>query len=119
MVSSMNGIKITVGGKERIIRFTMRSYAGLQAESKKIGLKFDLSNLDSTNMLHLAGMLWAGLLSDDPSLTLEEVLDWEMNPSVFAEPVAEALNRSLGEAKAPVGRAKRRGQGSTGAKPTD
>jgi len=95
-------VKLEIGGRERVIRFTMRSYAGLQSEAKQIGLKPDLSNLDPSNMLHLTGLLWAGLLPDDHDLSFDEVLDWETNPAMFAEQVAEAFGKSLGESKAPV-----------------
>ena len=112
-------VKLEIGGRERVIRFTMRSYAGLQSESERIGLKSDLSNLDPTNMLHLTGLLWAGLLPDDHDLSFDEVLDWETNPAMFAEQVAEAFSKSMGEATAPVDHpatksTRRKGRASTG-----
>lgn len=66
-------VVLKIGGKERHLAFDYRAI--IMAE-KVAGINLLSETFENISFTSIAGLLYAALLKDDPSLTLEEVGSW-------------------------------------------
>ena len=71
-------LKIVVGGKERTLKYNLYSFCRLDEECGVNILNGDF--MSAIRPRGLIGLLWAGLITDDPELTLDDLArDVDMN----------------------------------------
>ena len=74
MAELTQGIAITLGGKERRLKIDLNAMINFKHVTGKSFLKgFNMADLDEED---LRALIWAGLLKDEPTLTLETVGSW-------------------------------------------
>lgn len=88
--------------KSRTLRYTVRSLSRLEEEMDKplVGMNFD-----EIRIKDITTILWAGLLHEDPTITVDEVMDildnHEIKLDYVAEKVGKAISDSFAENKNP------------------
>lgn len=92
------GFKITLNdGIERTIRFTLNALAELEEKFGSINAAFDKLEKENS-VIALRSILWAGLLSDDPTITELEVgnlIDLQLMQELI-DTLGGALQHNLG-----------------------
>jgi len=71
----LNGIRIELGGKDRVLRFTNRSRARLETA---FGLTLSQAAMQGglqNSILAISRMLWAALLHEEPDLQVDQCID--------------------------------------------
>lgn len=82
------GVPLELGGRPRIILFTTRALRTFE-ERLKLNALQEFRNLSMTGFV---GLLWAGLLHEEPELELSQVEEW-LDAADFRE-----VDRALGQA---------------------
>jgi hypothetical protein len=95
-------VEITLDEKKYYLCFTFRALALAQAELKKIGVDCNLLHaldLSSMDALKLVPLLYAALISHQPKITFEEVMDLVSfkNMGNIFNGIAQAYGDSLAE----------------------
>jgi hypothetical protein len=87
------GPSLSLGGKQRTLRYTARSLNAAEAEMEGTPWLQILLDSGRGSMRALTVMLWAALLHESPEITLEEAADFIEPPiAPFAMAVAEAIS---------------------------
>ena len=85
-------IRIELGGRERTLRYPMRSVKRLKAECG-VNL-FGLGETQMSDPDVMSAVLWAGLIHGDPELTVDEVDGWYELKDLGA--ISEAIAGAMG-----------------------
>lgn len=88
-----NTVQITLGGKERSLKFNLN---GLVAGERELGDGISLLDLNMAS--NIRGALWASLIHEDNSLTIDAVGDM-IGSSAELRDVLDALRQSWGIGK--------------------
>ena len=94
--SPIPSLFIEVGGKKRRLRFSFLEVARFERLTglgfwKALGLLHDNETLKASDF---SALLWAGLLVDDPDLTVDEVSSW-LSLRVFNQIVDKVVEATL------------------------
>ena len=87
---------VSLNGREYPLRFSVNALCCLE---EKTGLT--LQSLQSASLSCLRGLLWCGLLTGEPGLTLEgagDLLDAHLQSGGDVQAVSDALAAALGDA---------------------
>jgi hypothetical protein len=69
------GVKVKLGGKQRTIRYTAPSLNKLEAERGGEALTRTLYRAGQISMGAISALLWAGLLHEEPDLTVDQAVE--------------------------------------------
>jgi hypothetical protein len=69
------GVKVKLGGKQRTIRYTAVSLSKLEDERAGEALTRTLYRAGQVSIGAIGALVWAGLLHDEPDLTVEEATE--------------------------------------------
>jgi hypothetical protein len=67
-----DAIPVQIGGRERLLKFTLGAFVA--AAHRKV--RFGLADLAAPALSDLPVLVWIGLLTDYPRLTLDTVVKW-------------------------------------------
>lgn len=94
------GVNVTIGGKERELRYTLNALADLQDRLNLNGMSQFTKVLEDMDFRTLRIMLWAGLIHQDPDLKVEDVGSWrDLDIQTAAQSITAALQCSFGESQ--------------------
>jgi uncharacterized protein YoaH (UPF0181 family) len=103
---------LRLGGKQREVRFTWKAIKQLNREHGINVLRLDEDAVTNPEVISL--VIWAGLIHEDPELTVEQIDEWMdigLLPAV-GEAISAAVQESASRPTSPVKPAN-----STGPKP--
>lgn len=108
------GAKLRLGGKIRTLRYTAPALGLAQDELDGQPLAQIVASLAQVSIRAITAMVWAGLLHEDPDLTVGEAAELIEPPLMSAvDAIIEALDpwiaseeRAAGNAEAPAAKAK-------------
>lgn len=86
------GQKIELGGEERTLRYGNRAFYELESETGKTWTELRPRMRAGSSQAFTAAV-WAGLLEDNPKITIDEVID--MIEVDRYEEIAEAVGRAV------------------------
>ena len=98
-------IKLGDGTKKRFLKFTFRAIARMEEELGE-SLEITLRRAAQLSARAVSGLVWAGLLHEEPEMTREKVIDLiplgQIKPIV--ETVTQAISTAMGQAPDPDGK---------------
>ena len=86
------GVKAKLGGKQRTIRYTAHSLSKLEDHRNGEALTRTLYRAGQVSIGSIGALVWAGLLHDEPELTVEEATQMIEPP---LPPLIDALMEAL------------------------
>lgn len=103
-MSELQDRQITLGGQTYIVRFSIRAMLALK---KRWGLKNEAqveARMKNADMEDFIVILWAGLLTHQPTITEEQVLGWMDDGGVAGiEAIQEAVEAAAPPPRPPGG----------------
>ena len=69
------GVKVKLGGKQRTLRYTSVSLSKLEDERSGEALTRTLYRAGQVSIGAIGALVWAGLLHDEPNLTVEKATE--------------------------------------------
>ena len=91
---------LTLGGRDRELRFTWKALRRLRNEQEVNLLAGDLSEEMFMDPQTVTALVWGACLHESPGLTLDEVDEWITLPALGT--VATALASAIQEALTPI-----------------
>lgn len=88
-------LSTNIGGRDRIIKFTLNDLADLQDHCDR-PLKLIFDSLEDMDVKIIRTLLYFGLRNDDPELTERAVGSWDMNITEVIHLVSQSLERCFG-----------------------
>jgi hypothetical protein len=90
-------IKISLGGRDRILKLTLNDFAELQDLHDNKPLVDILATLDKMDIKLLRTLLYLALRHEDKDLTEHQVGSFEFNLAEAATKLGECIGASLGQ----------------------
>lgn len=87
-----SGATLELGGKQRTIRYTMPALNKLEAERRGESVAETLQHAASLQASAITALVWAGLLHDDPKVTMGQAAGLIEPPF---EPILNAITEGL------------------------
>ncbi len=98
MALERGGVKIKIGKKTHTLLYTLKSLK-LLTDRFEQPLSQIFARFDSMDIDVIVGLLHAGLVHENPELTEEDVLEYDLKIAPLSKKILEAISNVLGTAE--------------------